>query len=256
MKGVILAGGLGSRLAPLTNVTNKHLLPVFNKPMIYYPIETLVKAGVKEVLVVVSGIYAGDFIRILKNGTEFGLKKLEYAYQEKPDGGIADALGLAETFANHQDIAVVLGDNTTDADISRQVKNFSGGAHLFLKEVSDPQRFGVAKFKKDSESETEELTEVIEKPVDPPSNMAVTGLYLYDDKVFEYVKRCTPSKRNELEITDVNNFYIQDKEIHWSLLKGFWQDAGTIENLYLANKYWYEKNKQEISLEEAFKNNK
>lgn len=239
MKGVVLAGGLGSRLAPLTNVTNKHLLPVYDRPMIFYPIETLVRAGIKEVLIVVSGLYAGDFIRILKNGTELGLKKLEYAYQEKPDGGIADALALAESFTNHQDTAVILGDNTMDSDISRQVKNFGGGAHLFLKEVPDPKRFGVAKF-----NEAKEITEIIEKPNNPPSNFAVTGLYLYDDKVFEYVKQCTPSKRNELEITDVNNFYIQNKTVNWSHLKGFWQDAGTIENLYLANKYWYEKSKE------------
>lgn len=246
MRGVILAGGLGTRLAPLTDVTNKHLLPVFNKPMVFYPIETLVRAGIKEIMIVVSGMYGGDFIRILKNGTELGLKKLEYAYQEKA-GGIAEALSLAENFANHQDIAVILGDNTTDTDVSRQIKNFSGGCHLFLKEVTDPKRFGVAKFEKktdpNDQKEYEELVEIIEKPNNPPSNMVVTGLYIYDDKVFEYIKQCAPSKRNEAEITDVNNFYIQNKEVSWSLLKGFWRDAGTIENLYLANKYWYEKSK-------------
>lgn len=237
MRGIVLAGGLGSRLSPLTKVTNKHLLPVFSKPMILYPLATLAQAGIKEVMVIVSGPFAGDFIRILKNGAELGFDKLAYGYQEKPDGGIADALSLAEIFADKDNICVILGDNTTDADISSAVRNFTSGAHLFLKEVPDAHRFGVARF------EDNKLMEIIEKPETPPSNYAVTGLYLYDSKVFEYIKCCTVSKRNELEITDVNNFYIKDNSVSYSSLDGFWQDAGTIENLYLANRYWYEKSK-------------
>lgn len=235
MKGVILCGGNGTRLAPLTNITNKHLLPIYNKPMVFYPIETLVKAGIKEILVIVSGPYAGDFIRVLKNGTQFGLNKLEYAYQESA-AGIADALSLAENFAQKDNIAVILGDNTTDADLSKEIKNFKDGAHLFLKKVNDPERFGVAKLNKSNK-----IIEIIEKPINPPSNFAITGVYLYDNKVFDYIKQCSPSQRGELEISTVNSFYLKDNKVSWDHLKGFWQDAGTIENLYLANKYWFEK---------------
>lgn len=240
MKGVVLAGGLATRLYPLTYATNKHLLPVYDKPMIYYPIKTLVKAGINEVLVVTSGPHAGHFIQVLKNGKEFGLKHLEYAYQENPKGGIADALALAEDFAEGGSIITILGDNTTDANISNPVKKFKKGAVVFLKKVPDPQRFGVPSF--DPKDPTK-IIEIIEKPKNPPSNYAVTGLYIYDNKVFDYVKKCDPNYigRGELEITEVNNYYIKKGELTWSELKGYWLDAGTFETLHLANLYWAKK---------------
>jgi glucose-1-phosphate thymidylyltransferase len=238
MKGVILAGGLGTRLYPLTHATNKHLLPIYNKPMIFYPIETLVRAGITEVMIIASGPHAGHFLRVLKNGKELGLTHLEYGFQEKPDGGIADALAIAEDFADKGPITVILGDNTTDADISEPVKNFTEGAHVFLKKVPDPKRFGVARLDPNDQSK---IVEILEKPQDPPSDLAVTGLYLYDQKVYEYIRRCEPSSRGELEITQVNNYYIQDGKLKWSELQGFWSDAGTFDTLFLANKYWAEK---------------
>ncbi len=238
MKGIILAGGLGSRLYPLTYATNKHLLPVYDKPMIYYPIQTLVKAGIKEVLVIVSGPHSGHFIPVLKNGKDFGVEHIEFAYQEKPDGGIADALSLARYFADNEPVAVILGDNTTDADISQSVKGFKEGATIFLKKVPDPNRYGVPKF---DEKDSTKITEIIEKPKNPPSEYAVTGLYIYDNTVFDVIKKCKPSWRGELEITDVNNAYLKKGQINWSELKGYWLDAGTFDTLYLANKYWTEK---------------
>jgi glucose-1-phosphate thymidylyltransferase len=238
MKGVILAGGLATRLYPLTFATNKHLLPVYGKPMVFYPIETLVKAGITEVLVVVSGPHAGQFIQVLKNGKEFGLTHLEFAYQENPKGGIADALALAEDFAEGDSIMAILGDNTTDADISNTVKNFKNGAFVFLKEVSDPKRFGVPEFDK---NDSKKIVKILEKPKEPPSNYAVTGLYIYDNKVFDYIKKCQPSDRGELEITDVNNFYINNGTLFWSELEGYWLDCGTFDTLLLANLYWAKK---------------
>lgn len=240
MKGAVLAGGLGTRLYPLTFSTNKHLLPVWDRPMVFYPIQTLVKAGVKEVMIVASGPHAGHFIRVLKNGRTLGLNHLEYAYQENPNGGIADALSLCEDFADNGSLAVILGDNTTDVDISREVKNFKDGALVFLKKVSDPERFGVPVFDK---KDKKKIIKIEEKPKDPKSNFAVTGLYLYDNKVFDYVKKCDPSYagRNELEITEVNNFYLKAGKLNWSELKGFWRDAGTFRTLFEASKYWAEK---------------
>jgi len=240
MKGVILAGGLATRLYPLTFATNKHLLPVYDKPMIYYPIQTLVRAGITDVLVIVSGPHAGHFIQVLKNGKEFGLDHLEFAYQENPKGGIADALSLAEDFSDGKPITVILGDNTTDADISLAVKNFEEGAMIFLKKVPDPSRFGVPRFDK---KDPRKIVEIIEKPKDPPSNYAVTGLYIYDNKVFDYIKKCDPNYagRGELEITQVNNFYLQDGKLFWSELEGYWLDAGTFDTLLLANLYWARK---------------
>lgn len=238
MKGIILAGGLGSRLYPLTYATNKHLLPVYDKPMIYYPIQTLVKAGIKEVLVIVSGPHSGHFIPVLKNGKDFGVEHIEFAYQEKPDGGIADALSLARYFADNEPVTVILGDNTTDADISQSVKGFKEGATIFLKKVPDPNRYGVPKF---DEKDSTKITEIIEKPKNPPSEYAVTGLYIYDNTVFDVIKECKPSWRGELEITDVNNAYLKKGQLNWSELKGYWLDAGTFDTLYLANKYWTEK---------------
>ena len=238
MKGVILAGGLGTRLYPLTYATNKHLLPVYNQPMIFYPIQTLVKAGIKDIMIVVSGPHSGDFIHVLKNGKEFGIEHLEYAYQEKPNGGIADALSLAGEYAEGGSIAVILGDNTTDADIKKPVEDFKEGALVFVKKVNDPTRFGVPRF---DPQDNKKILEIIEKPKDPPSDFAVTGLYIYDKHVFEYMKECKPSDRGELEITDVNNVYIQKSQLGWSELDGYWLDAGTYDTLLTANMYWAKK---------------
>lgn len=240
MKGVILAGGLGTRLYPLTYATNKHLLPVYNKPMIYYPIQTLVKAGITEILIVVSGPHSGHFIPVLKNGKEFGINHLEFAYQEKPNGGIADALALAENFADDDPIAVILGDNTTDADISDAARSFKEGALVYLKQVPDPKRFGIARFDQNDKSK---IIEILEKPKDPPSNYAVTGLYMYDNRVFDFIKQCNPNfaGRNELEITEVNNFYIKEKTLRWAEINGYWLDAGTFDTLLMANNYWAKK---------------
>lgn len=245
MKGIILAGGLGTRLYPLTFATNKHLLPIYNKPMVYYPIQTLVKAGIKDILVVVSGPHSGHFIHTLKNGKEFGINHLEFAYQEKPNGGIADALAMAENFAEGKPITVILGDNTTDADISKPIKQFKNGAMVFIKKVPDPKRFGVPRFDPKDKSK---IIEIIEKPKNPPSDYAVTGLYVYDNKVFDYIRKCDPDYigRGELEITQVNNFYIEQKTLGWAELEGYWLDAGTFDTLLLANIFWAKKNNSPI----------
>lgn len=247
MKGVILAGGLGSRLYPLTHVTNKHLLPIYDKPMIFYPIQTLVQARVNEILIVTSGPHVGDFLGVLKNGKELGVKHLEYAYQEKPDGGIADALSLAEDFADGQSITVILGDNTTDTNITSAVKNFNEGATVFLKKVPDPQRFGVPEFDPNDGSK---IINIEEKPKIPKSDFAVTGLYMYDNKVFDYIRMCDPNfaGRGELEITEVNNFYIKDNNLRWEEIDGFWGDAGTFDSLFKANEFWAGKHKTEFEL--------
>jgi len=235
MKGVILAGGLGTRLYPLTYATNKHLLPVFDRPMIYYPIQTLVNAGIREVMVVTGGPHAGHFLGVLRNGYELGLTHLEYAYQEA-EGGIAQALELCEDFADGGSIGVILGDNTTDADIGPAVRSFERGARLFLKQVPDPERFGVPVFDSDGK-----IARIEEKPKEPKSNYAITGLYIYDNKVFDFIRTCKPSGRGELEITDVNNQYIGAGELDWVELQGFWSDAGTFESLYRTNRFWAEK---------------
>lgn len=239
MKGVITAGGLGTRLYPLTHVTNKHLLPVYNKPMIFYPIETLVNAGIDEIMVVVGGPHVGHFLNMLRSGKQLGIKHLEFAVQES-EGGIAQALSLAEVFAEGDSLTVILGDNTTDADISQDVKDFSSGARIFLKEVPDPQRFGVPTFDPNDDSK---IIKITEKPKDPDSNFAVTGLYMYDNKVFDYIRKTEPSARGELEITDVNNHYVAAGELKWSELKGYWGDAGTFDTLLDANKHWAKKAK-------------
>lgn len=238
MKGAILAGGLGSRLYPLTYATNKHLLPVFDKPMIYYPIQTLVQAGITDVIIVTGGPHAGDFIQVLRNGEDLGVRHLEYAYQEG-EGGIAAALRLCEDFADNEDMAVILGDNCTDADIAPEVASFSGGARIFLKQVPDPQRFGVPVF--DDPERPTSILRVDEKPSQPQNNYAVTGLYLYDSQVFEFIRMNKPSARGELEITDVNNRYIEKQQMSWAMLEGFWSDAGTFESLYRTNAFWTRK---------------
>jgi len=242
MKGVILAGGLGTRLYPLTHATNKHLFPVYDRPMIFYPIQTLLKAGIRDIMIVVGGPHAGHFMSVLKNGKELGIRHLEFAYQEsiqrngvKVEGGIAHALSLCEDFAPHSSVAVILGDNTTDADISGPVREFKEGAMVFLKEVPDPNRFGVPVF---SKKEKGKIIAIEEKPKHPKSNYAITGLYLYDHTVFDRIRALTPSARGELEVTDLNNSYIKDSMLKSSELNGFWTDAGTFESLFRANEYW------------------
>ena len=239
MKGIVLAGGLGTRLYPLTYITNKHLLPVYDRPMIFYPIDTLVRAGIKDILIVTSGPHVGHFLGLLKNGKELGIKHLEYVYQEKPDGGIADALSLAEDFADNGSVVVILGDNTTDADITKQIKDFKEDALIFLKEVEDASRFGVAEISDDGE---DKIIRIVEKPKNPRSKLAVTGLYIYDNKVFSHIKNLKPSGRGELEITDVNNIYLKLNKLKWAKLNGFWRDAGTFETLFESSQYWYNKN--------------
>ena len=231
MKGIVLAGGLGTRLRPMTLVTNKHLLPVYDRPMIYYPIGTLVSAGITEVLVVTGGEHAGDFFKLLRNGKDVGLKHLEYAYQEG-EGGIADALKLAEDFADGGKICVVLGDNVIEKNINKAADDFrkqEKGAKVLLKKVEDPQRFGVVSFAPDGS-----ITGIVEKPKDPPSDMAVTGFYFYDGRVFDICRTLKPSGRGELEITDVNNDYLAQGELTWSELDGWWTDAGTVPSLLRA----------------------
>ncbi len=237
MKGVILAGGLGTRLYPLTYATNKHLLPVYDKPMVFYPIRTLVQAGITDILIVTGGPFAGHFIGVLKNGKQLGIRHLEYAYQED-EGGIAQALSLAQDFADGEHLAVILGDNTTDADISESVAGFDGGAMVFLRQVPDPERFGVPVF---DPNDPQRIVAIEEKPAQPKSQYAVTGLYLYDDKVFDVISGIEPSARGELEITDVNNRYIRDGQLHWAELNGFWSDAGTFESLFRTSAYWAQK---------------
>jgi glucose-1-phosphate thymidylyltransferase len=231
MKGIILAGGLGSRLSPLTKITNKHLLPIYDKPMIYYPIETLIRAGITDIMIVTGGNHAGDFLRLLGNGKEFGLKHINYTYQEG-EGGIADALSLAEYFAKGQPVCVVLGDNIIEQNIVKAVADFKSqkkGAKILLKEVPDPERFGVA------EITDGKLVNIAEKPKVPRSNLAVIGIYMYDGRVFDIVKTLRPSERGELEVTDVNNAYVQEGTMTWEMLKGWWTDAGTFESLVRAN---------------------
>lgn len=231
MKGVILAGGLGSRLLPLTRVTNKHLLPVYDRPMIHYPIQCLLNGGINEILIVTGGEHAGDFLKLLGNGKHLGVRDLHYTYQEG-EGGIADALKLAEDFADGGKVCVVLGDNIIEGNIRRAAGQFftqASGAKVLLKEVPDPERFGVARIENDT------LVEIIEKPDNPPGNYAVTGIYFYDYDVFDIARTLKPSKRGELEITDVNNAYLQRGDLTFDVLDGWWTDAGTFESLHRAN---------------------
>ena len=233
MKGVVLAGGTGSRLHPLTKITNKHLLPIYDKPMIYYPIQTLVDAGIREIMVVTGGKIAGDFLRLLANGKEFGLNQIQYAYQEG-EGGIAEALSLAEHFAEGQKLCVILGDNIIGSGIREAVNDFRrqpAGAKILLKEVPDAKRFGVAEVRGDR------IVGIEEKPEKPKSNYAVTGIYMYDETVFDKIRTLVPSARGELEITDANNAYIREGGLSFSFLDGWWTDAGTFESLLRAANY-------------------
>ena len=230
MKGLVLAGGLGTRLRPLTSVTNKHLLPIYDRPMVYYPIQTLVNAGIDDIMIVTGGNSAGDFLKLLGNGKAFGLKHLNYTYQEG-EGGIADALSLAEHFAHGEPICVVLGDNIIEGNIRKAVDGFKQqgeGAKIILKKVPDPQRFGVP------ELDGTRVLRIEEKPTEPKSDYAVIGVYLYDGSVFDIVRTLKPSNRGELEITDVNNAYIERGTMTWEQLDGWWTDAGTFESLRLA----------------------
>lgn len=227
MKGVVLAGGTGSRLAPLTRVTNKHLLPVYDRPMIFYPVQTLVNAGIQDILIVTGGQNAGEFLRLLSNGKDFGLKHIHYTYQEG-EGGIADALRLAEHFADGEPICVVLGDNIIEGNVLVAAEAFhrqGAGARIILKEVPDPERFGVPVF------ENDRIIRIEEKPKAPGSHYAVIGIYLYDATVFEKIRRLKPSGRGEFEITDVNNLYLAESKLEYSILEGWWTDAGTFASL-------------------------
>ncbi|MFQ5977061.1 MAG: sugar phosphate nucleotidyltransferase [Candidatus Heimdallarchaeota archaeon] len=226
MKGIILAGGTGSRLSPLTKVTNKHLLPIYNKPMIYYPLQTLIDAGLEDILIVSGPGHAGHFLNLLGSGKEFGIR-LTYEVQDEA-GGIAQALGLASDFADDESVAVILGDNIFEDSFHGHISTFNSGAKLFLKAVPNPQRFGVAEIVKDK------LVQIQEKPAVPKSDLAVTGFYIYDSDVFDIIPTLTPSARKELEITDVNNAYIRNGKIQFAILPGYWSDAGTFESLVRA----------------------
>ncbi len=244
MKGIILAGGLGTRLYPLTKITNKHLLPIYGKPMIYYPIQTLVDAGIRDILIVTGGMHAGEFLRLLGDGAEFGLKHINYTYQEG-EGGIAEALRLARHFADNDRIAVILGDNIIEKSIKGAVEAFMEqprGARILLKKVEDPERFGVANFK------GKKIVSIEEKPKKPKSDYAVTGIYMYDEKVFDIIKTLKPSRRGELEITDVNNAYIKNGELEYSILDGWWTDSGTFDSLLRANNLVAKRSKKGGSL--------
>ncbi|HEX8163331.1 MAG TPA: sugar phosphate nucleotidyltransferase [Pyrinomonadaceae bacterium] len=242
-----MAGGLGSRLRPLTAVTNKHLLPVYDKPMIYYPIRTLVDAGIRDIMIVTGGNSAGDFLKLLKNGRDFGLKHLNYTYQEG-EGGIAAALSLCEDFADNDPLCIVLGDNVIEGNICRAVRSYrhqGGGAKILLKKVADPQRFGVP------ELAGQRVVRIEEKPDAPKSDYAVIGIYMYDSNVFEIIKTLKPSGRGELEITDVNNAYIARDEMTWDELEGWWTDAGTFESLLHASNLVAETGANKMELKDA-----
>ena len=245
MKGVVLAGGLGSRLRPLTAVTNKHLLPVYNQPMIFYPIQTLVNAGITDIMIVTGGNSAGDFLKLLGNGKAFGLKHLNYTYQEG-EGGIAAALSLVEHFASGEPVCVVLGDNIIQGNIRAAVDTYreqGRGAKILLKRVTDPQRFGVPQL------DGQRVVKIEEKPAEPKSEYAVIGIYMYDERVFEIIRVLKPSGRGELEITDVNNAYIERGEMTWDVLEGWWSDAGTFESLLHASNLVAETGANTLELE-------
>ena len=245
MKGVVLAGGLGTRLRPLTSVTNKHLLPVYNQPMIHYPIQTLVNAGITDIMVVTGGSSAGDFLRLLGNGKAFGLKHLNYAYQEG-EGGIADALSLVEHFAAGSPVCVVLGDNIIEGNIRSAVEAYrqeNSGAKILLKKVPDPQRFGVPRL------DGHRVVRIDEKPLKPQSDYAVIGVYMYDAEVYDIIRSLKPSGRGELEITDVNNAYIERDAMTWEELEGWWTDAGTFESLLRASNLVAETGANKMSFE-------
>lgn len=234
MRGIILSGGSGTRLRPLTKITSKQLLPVYHRPMIYYPLNTLIKAGIKEILIIVAPESAGDYLNLLGSGKEFGVK-FTYEIQDKPEG-LAQAFIIGENFIDNEDVAMILGDNIFEDDFSEEIKSFKGGAKIFAKEVSDPERFGVVKFDKNMKAE-----KIIEKPKEYLSNFAVTGLYIYDKRVVEISKKMKPSERGELEITSVNNIYLESGELEVAMVNGEWLDAGTFDSLLKAQNFAKEK---------------
>ncbi len=234
MRGIILSGGSGTRLRPLTKITSKQLLPIYNRPMIYYPLNTLIKAGIKEILIIVAPESAGDYLNLLGSGKEFGCK-FTYEIQDKPEG-LAQAFIIGENFIDNEDVVMILGDNIFEDDISEAIKSFKGGAKIFAREVPDPERFGVVKFDTNFKAE-----KIVEKPQEYLSNYAVTGLYVYDKRVIEVAKNMKPSERGELEITDVNNWYLEKGELEVSLIKGEWLDAGTFDSLLKAQNFAKEK---------------
>jgi glucose-1-phosphate thymidylyltransferase len=247
VKGIVLAGGLGMRLRPLTAVTNKHLLPVYDRPMIYYPLQTLVNAGITDIMIVTGGSSAGDFLKLLGNGKAFGLKHINYAYQEG-EGGIAEALSLVEHFAAKQPVCVVLGDNIIEGNIAAAVRAYKEqgkGAKIILKRVPDPERFGVP------ELNGQNVLRIEEKPKVPKSDYAVIGIYMYDGEVYDIIRTLKPSGRGELEITDVNNAYIQRQEMTWEELEGWWTDAGTFESLLRASNMVAETGANKMELQRA-----
>jgi glucose-1-phosphate thymidylyltransferase len=247
MKGIVLAGGTGSRLFPLTKITNKHLLPIHDKPMIYYPIQSLVEAGIRDLMVVTGGRNSGDFLRLLANGKEFGLKHINYTYQEG-EGGIAEALALAEHFAEGSRVCVVLGDNIIEGSIAQAVRDFQKqerGAKILLKEVPDAERFGVA------DIDGDRIRGIEEKPARPKSKYAVTGIYMYDETVFDKTRTLKPSARGELEITDVNNAYIREGTMTFNYLEGWWTDAGTFDSLLRAANLVYDTSRKKSSVSAA-----
>jgi glucose-1-phosphate thymidylyltransferase len=234
MRGIILSGGSGTRLRPLTKITSKQLLPIYNRPMIYYPLNTLIKAGIKEILIIVSPERAGDYLNLLGSGKEFGVK-FTYEIQDKPEG-LAQAFIIGQNFIDQEDVAMILGDNIFEDDFSHDLQNFKGGAKVFAKKVSDPERFGVVKFGADMKAE-----KIVEKPQEFLSNYAVTGLYVYDNRVVEIAKNMKPSARGELEITDVNNWYLEKGELEVAMVEGEWLDAGTFDSLLKAQNFAKEK---------------
>ncbi|MDI3496348.1 MAG: glucose-phosphate thymidylyltransferase [Patescibacteria group bacterium] len=227
MRGIILSGGSGTRLKPLTKITSKQLLPIYNRPMIYYPLNTLIKAGIKEIMIIVAPERAGDYLNLLGSGKEFGVK-FTYEIQDKPEG-LAQAFIIAENFIDEEDVAMILGDNIFEDDFSKEIKNFTGGAKIFAKQVPDPERFGVVKFSRDMQAE-----KIVEKPTKFLSDYAVTGLYVYDNRVIKVAQEIKPSSRGELEITDVNNWYLEKGELKVAMVKGEWLDAGTFDSLLKA----------------------
>ncbi len=227
MRGIILSGGSGTRLRPLTKITSKQLLPIYHRPMIYYPLNTLVKAGIKEIMIIVSPERAGDYLNLLGSGKDFGVK-FTYEIQDKPEG-LAQAFIIGKNFIDDEDVAMILGDNIFEDDFSEEIKNFKGGAKVFAKEVSDPERFGVVKFDENRKAE-----KIVEKPKEFLSNYAVTGLYIYDKRVVEVASNLKPSARGELEITDLNNWYLEKGELEVAMVEGEWLDAGTFDSLLAA----------------------
>lgn len=227
MKGIILAGGTGSRLYPLTKTTNKHMLPIYDKPMICYPLETMRKSGIDEILIISGPANAGQFLKLLGSGWDLDVT-LSYTIQEKPLG-IAHAIWIAEDFAGKADVAVILGDNIIGDTFEEDIKNFDGGAKVFLKKVQEPEQFGIA------DINDGKIRDIVEKPDDPPTNLAITGMYLYDNEVFDHIQKLELSERNELEVTDLNSIYLEDDDLYYRELDRYWFDTGTYEGLYKAN---------------------